>query len=128
AHAELLAVQKAAGRLGDWRLSEWSVAVTLEPCPMCAGMLINARVGRLVYAAPDPKAGAVHSLYAIASDQRLNHRVDITAGVLAGLASARLRTFFRERRHGRGGRRNHGLEHQRIAPFGRPTIETPPAG
>lgn len=97
-HAELLAVRAAAARLRDWRLSEWSVAVTLEPCPMCAGMLVNARVRRLVYGARDPKAGAVASLYAICSDARLNHRVEIVEGVMAGVASRQLRRFFRGRR------------------------------
>lgn len=94
AHAELLAIRRAAARLGRWRLSDLSLAVTLEPCPMCAGLLVNARLGRLVYAAPDPKAGAIDTLMRIASDPRLNHRLECLGGVLADEAARLLSTFF----------------------------------
>lgn len=94
AHAELLAVRRACARLGDWRLNECSLAVTLEPCAMCAGLIVNARLGRLVFGATDPKAGAVASLYHITEDARLNHRVTPVSGVMAPRASALLRSFF----------------------------------
>jgi len=101
-HAELLAIREAARALGDWRLTGCTLYVTLEPCPMCAGLIVQSRLGRLVYAAPDPKAGAIESLYALASDPRLNHRLapatDITAGVLAEESAELLRAFFRELR------------------------------
>lgn len=93
-HAELLAIRLAARRLGRWRLSGCSLAVTLEPCPMCAGALVNARVARLVYGAPDPKAGAVDTLFEIGRDPRLNHRFAITAGVRRDECAARLSAFF----------------------------------
>jgi tRNA(adenine34) deaminase len=98
AHAELLAIREAAFALGDWRLNECSLAVTLEPCCMCAGLIVNARIGRLLYAAPDPKAGAVDSLFHLTTDARLNHRVAPIAGVLADEAGALLREFFQARR------------------------------
>lgn len=98
AHAELLAIREAAFALGDWRLNECSLAVTLEPCCMCAGLIVNARIGRLLYAAPDPKAGAVDSLFHLTTDTRLNHRVAPIAGVLADEAGAMLREFFLARR------------------------------
>jgi len=94
-HAEFLAITQACKARGDWRLNDCSLAVTLEPCPMCAGLLVNARVGRLVYAASDPKAGAVRSLFRIADDPRLNHRCEIVPGLLADEASHRLSAFFR---------------------------------
>lgn len=94
AHAELIAVREAARALGRWRLSGCTVYVTLEPCPMCAGALHAARVDRCVYGATDPKAGAVGTLYDIASDERLNHRYEVTAGVLADESSEMLRSFF----------------------------------
>ncbi len=97
-HAELLALRAAAARLGRWRLGDATLYVTLEPCPMCAGALVNARIRRLVYGADDPKAGAVRSLYRIADDARLNHRIDVEAGVEAEASSALLRAFFRARR------------------------------
>lgn len=97
-HAEFLAMRDAASALGDWRLNDCTLVVTLEPCPMCAGMIINARVGRVVYAADDPKAGAVRTLYNLLSDPRLNHRPHVVAGVLAGESRALLRDFFRARR------------------------------
>jgi tRNA(adenine34) deaminase len=94
AHAELLALRSAAAKLGHWRLERATVFVTLEPCPMCAGALVNSRVGRVVYAATDPKAGALHSLFEIGRDARLNHRFEVQAGVLAEQGAARLKAFF----------------------------------
>ncbi len=98
AHAELIAVREAAHRLGRWRLTDCTVYVTLEPCPMCAGALVNARIGELVYGAPDPKAGAVGTLYDLASDERLNHRFDVIPGVRAEESSKLLKDFFAELR------------------------------
>lgn len=98
AHAEFIAMQHAARALGDWRLNRCTLVVTLEPCAMCAGMIVNARVGRVVYGADDPKAGAVRSLYQLLEDPRLNHRVRAIPGVLAGKSAAMLREFFRSRR------------------------------
>lgn len=97
-HAELLALSEAGRCLGSWRLHECSMAVTLEPCPMCAGAMVNARLGRLVYGADDPKAGACRTLYGIPTDERLNHRVTVVAGVLADRCAALLQAFFRQRR------------------------------
>jgi tRNA(adenine34) deaminase len=94
AHAEMVAVREAARVLGRWRLSGCTVYVTLEPCPMCAGALHSARVDRCVFGATDPKAGAVGTLYDIASDERLNHRYEVTGGVLAEESSALLKAFF----------------------------------
>jgi len=98
AHAEILAIRHAADALGGWRLSGCTLYVTLEPCPMCAGALHAARIGRLVYAAPDPKAGAAGSLYDLPSDPRLNHTYPTTSGILAPESAALLRSFFRQRR------------------------------
>lgn len=98
AHAELLALRDAARWAGTWRLDRVTIVVTLEPCPMCAGALVNARVARLVYGASDPKAGACGSLYNLCADPRLNHEVAVTAGVLHGAAAEQLRTFFATRR------------------------------
>jgi len=98
AHAELLAIRQAAQRLGRWRLSGCTLYVTLEPCLMCAGALVLARLDRLVYGAADPKAGAVVSLYRVLEDERLNHRVEVTGGVLAERCGALLSDFFRARR------------------------------
>lgn len=97
-HAELIAIREAGLALGRWRLNDCSLAVTLEPCPMCAGALVNARVGRLVYGTTDPKAGACDTLYRITSDHRLNHEVEVIGGVLADPCREVLRTFFRRRR------------------------------
>jgi tRNA(adenine34) deaminase len=94
AHAELMAVREAARALGRWRLEGCTVYVTLEPCPMCAGALHAARVDRCVYGAVDPKAGALGTLYDIASDERLNHRYEVTSGVLADESALLLREFF----------------------------------
>lgn len=101
AHAEVVALREAGRRVGRWRLSECRMAVSLEPCPMCAGALVNARLGRLVFAAHDPKAGACGTLYEIPEDPRLNHRLEVAGGIRAGRAAAQLRAFFRARR-GRG--------------------------
>jgi tRNA(adenine34) deaminase len=98
AHAEVLALQEAARSLGRWRLSGATVYATLEPCPMCAGALVNARVDRLVYAVPDPKAGAAGTLFDIVRDSRLNHRLEVTSGVLAAECGDLLTQFFRSRR------------------------------
>jgi tRNA(Arg) A34 adenosine deaminase TadA len=94
AHAEMLAIRDAAQRLGRWRLSDCTVYVTLEPCPMCAGAMHQARIERLVYGATDPKAGAVGTLYDLSSDSRLNHRYEVRAGVAAKQSSALLKGFF----------------------------------
>ena len=97
-HAELTAVRAAAAARGDWRLNSCTVVVTLEPCAMCAGMLVNARVGRVVYGADDPKAGACCSLYRITTDARLNHRCEVVAGLDADACGRVLREFFQRRR------------------------------
>lgn len=94
AHAEFLAIVEACRVVGDWRLNDCSLAVTLEPCPMCAGLIVNARVGRVVYAAADPKAGATRTLYNLCDDPRLNHRAEVVAGVSEAEAAALLRGFF----------------------------------
>ena len=93
AHAEIEALRDAAHVIGHWRV-EATLVVTQEPCPMCAGAIVNARVKRLVYGCPNPKAGAVQTLYQICSDPRLNHRVAIVAGVRADDCAAELRRFF----------------------------------
>jgi tRNA(adenine34) deaminase len=102
AHAEILALRRAAKAVGSWRLSEATLYVTLEPCPMCAGALVAARVGRLVFAAPDPKAGACGSLYNLCSDPRLNHELPVTPGVRAAEAAEVLSGWFARRRDGDG--------------------------
>jgi tRNA(adenine34) deaminase len=94
AHAELVAMRAAAARMGTWRLERATLYVTLEPCAMCAGALVNARVPRVVYGCDDPKAGAVTTLFTIGADARLNHRFDLTRGVLADDCAERLRKFF----------------------------------
>lgn len=94
AHAELLAIRDASQRLGRWRLSDCTVYVTLEPCPMCAGVMHQARIERLVYGATDPKAGAVGTLYDLSNDERLNHRFEVTAGILAEESAQLLKEFF----------------------------------
>lgn len=95
AHAEILALREAARVVGSWRLEGCTAYVTAEPCPMCAGALVLARLQRLVYAAPNPKSGAVRTLYRIADDPRLNHRVEVVGGVLNAEAQALLQQFFR---------------------------------
>ena len=97
-HAELRALSAAGKALGHWRLNECSMAVTLEPCPMCAGAMVNARLGRVLYGADDPKAGACRTLYRIPTYERLNHRLTVLHGVLAGPCADLLRRFFEPRR------------------------------
>jgi tRNA(adenine34) deaminase len=94
AHAEVLALRRASSVLGSWRLTDADLYVTMEPCPMCAGAIVNARVRRLFYGCHDPKAGAVRSLYQLLDDRRLNHRVEVVPGVLAAEAAGLLRAFF----------------------------------
>jgi len=98
AHAEIIALTQAAAFIESWRLNGCTIYVTLEPCPMCAGALVLARIDRLVYGCDDPKAGAVKSLYNIVTDGRLNHRLEVTAGVLANECSEQLQKFFAKRR------------------------------
>jgi tRNA(adenine34) deaminase len=98
AHAEILALRQASGQLGSWRLTDATLYVTLEPCPMCAGGLLSARIGRLVFATPDPKAGSCGSLYNLCADPRLNHELAVTAGVRAAEAATLLSEWFAERR------------------------------
>jgi tRNA(adenine34) deaminase len=98
AHAEILALREAARNRGHWRLTDCTIVVTLEPCPMCAGAIVNARVPRLVYGADDPKAGAVRTLYQLCEDARLNHRVDVAPGVLAAQCAKLLQDFFKTQR------------------------------
>jgi tRNA(adenine34) deaminase len=98
AHAELLAIREAAAKHGDWRLTEATLYVTLEPCAMCAGAMVLARIERLVFATFDPKAGMTGSLGCLVQDNRLNHRMQLTSGVLAAESAELLRAFFRERR------------------------------
>ncbi|MGH8482277.1 MAG: tRNA adenosine(34) deaminase TadA [Nevskiaceae bacterium] len=98
AHAEMVAMREAAAALKNYRLGGLTLYVTLEPCIMCAGALIHARIARLVFGASDPRAGAVHSLYDVISEPRLNHRPDWTGGVLAEECGAILQEFFRARR------------------------------
>jgi tRNA(adenine34) deaminase len=100
AHAELLVLADTARALGTWRLEEVTLVVTLEPCAMCAGALVAARIDRVVFAASDPKAGACGSLYSLGSDPRLNHSFPVTGGVLADESAQLLRDFFLERRGG----------------------------
>jgi tRNA(adenine34) deaminase len=104
AHAEMVAIRQAARTLGHWRLTGLTLVVTLEPCTMCAGAVTLARLGRLVYGAEDPKAGAVGSLWDVLRDRRLNHRPEVIGGVLADECGAVLREFF-------AARREYGEEH-----------------
>jgi tRNA(adenine34) deaminase len=98
AHAEIMALREAGMALGNHRLGECEMFVTIEPCAMCAGALVQARVKRLVYGAEDPKAGAVHSVIQVINHPSLNHRMEVTAGVLAGRCAELLQEFFRQRR------------------------------
>jgi tRNA(adenine34) deaminase len=98
AHAEMLAIRSAAAALGDWRLAGCTLVVTLEPCCMCAGAIVLARLDRLVYGAADPKAGAVDTLYHLCTDDRLNHRVEVIPGVRAAECGGVLTEFFRKQR------------------------------
>ena len=94
AHAELVAIRAAAQALASWRLEDVTLYVTLEPCAMCAGAIVNARIPRVIYGADDPKAGACRTLFTIGQDARLNHRFELTSGVLAAESAERLRAFF----------------------------------
>jgi tRNA(adenine34) deaminase len=98
AHAEIVALRQAAARLGNYRLTGCTMVATIEPCSMCAGALIHARIARLVYGAADPKAGAAGSALAVINHPSLNHRMEVTAGVLAGKCSEVLQKFFRQKR------------------------------
>ena len=98
AHAEIIAITQAAAALESWRLNGCTMYVTLEPCPMCAGALVASRMDRLCYGCNDPKAGAVKSLYNIVQDKRLNHRLEVTSGVLQEQCSQQLQEFFAKRR------------------------------
>jgi tRNA(adenine34) deaminase len=98
AHAEMLAIRRAAARMGNYRLTGTTLYVTLEPCIMCAGAMIQARVNRLVYGARDPKSGGVASLYRLLQDERLNHRIEVTAGILEEMCVEILSGFFRGKR------------------------------
>lgn len=99
AHAEFLAMQEASQRLGRWRLSGCTVYVTLEPCLMCAGLMINARIDRCVFGASDPKGGAIGTLFDVSHDSRLNHSFAVTGGVLSDEAAVQLKAFFKIRRN-----------------------------
>lgn len=98
AHAEVVAIRRAAGALGEWRLEDCTLVVTLEPCTMCAGAIVASRIGHLVFGAFDEKAGAVASLWDVVRDPRLNHRPQVTSGVLADECAAVLLDFFADRR------------------------------
>jgi tRNA(adenine34) deaminase len=102
AHAEILALRRAAAALGSWRLTGADLYVTMEPCPMCAGALVNARLRRLYFGCDDPKAGAVRTLYTLVDDPRLNHRVEVVPGLLAAEGAALLRSFFSRLRQPEG--------------------------
>jgi tRNA(adenine34) deaminase len=98
AHAEMIAIRQAAEKLGSWRLSGCTLYVTIEPCPMCAGAIYQARIEQLVYGAPDEKAGATGTLMDITRDPRLNHQTEVIGGVLAAECAAVMREFFSRRR------------------------------
>jgi len=98
AHAEIIALRQAAAAMKSWRLIDCTLVVTLEPCPMCAGAIVNARISRLLYGAADPKAGAVRTLYQICDDGKLNHRVEVCGGVLAEECGKILSDFFKAQR------------------------------
>jgi tRNA(adenine34) deaminase len=99
AHAEMIAITQAAAALGSWRLEGCGLFVTLEPCPMCAGAIVQARIPLVVYGALDPKAGAVHSLYRLLDDLRLNHRAEVVSGVLGEACGQILSRFFQKQRN-----------------------------
>ncbi len=108
AHAEAIAIREAAQHLGSWRLEDTTLYVTLEPCPMCAGAILNARIPVVVYGCDDPKAGAVRTLYALLEDPRLNHRCEVIPGICAERAADLLKSFFSELRRGKSA----GLENR----------------
>jgi tRNA(adenine34) deaminase len=101
AHAEMIAITQAAEAVGGWRLNDCALYVTLEPCPMCAGAVVNARIPLVVFGATDPKAGAVQSLFQLLSDARLNHRAEVVSGILDQACGKILTDFFVERRQGK---------------------------
>ena len=101
AHAEIIALREAGANLGNHRMGDCELFATIEPCPMCAGALVHARIKRLVYGADDPKAGAVHSVMTVLNHPQLNHRMEVRGGVLAGRCAELLQSFFRSRREGR---------------------------
>ncbi|MEI8213252.1 MAG: tRNA adenosine(34) deaminase TadA [Planctomycetota bacterium] len=98
AHAEMIAITQAASQLNSWRLIDCELYVTLEPCPMCAGAILQSRIPKVVYGAVDPKAGAVHSLYQLLGDERLNHRCEVIGGVMAAACGRVLTEFFERKR------------------------------
>jgi tRNA(adenine34) deaminase len=98
AHAEIIALTQAAEYIGNWRLHGCTIYVTLEPCPMCAGALVLARLDRVVYGTDDPKTGAIRSLYQLVEDSRLNHQLDVTCGVMQDECKKQLQAFFQRRR------------------------------
>jgi tRNA(adenine34) deaminase len=98
AHAEIIALREAGTILGNHRLSQCDLFATIEPCPMCAGAMVHARIKRLVYGADDPKAGAVHSVMQVLNHEQLNHKVEVRSGILAGRCAELLQTFFKNRR------------------------------
>lgn len=102
AHAEMIVIRKAAEQLGTWRLTETTLYVTLEPCPMCAGAIVQARIARLVFGARDPKAGACGSIFDIPAERRLNHRVEVLGGILEEESQGLLQNFFRQLRQDSG--------------------------
>ncbi len=102
-HAEMIALREAAENEASWRLEDCQLYVTLEPCPMCAGAILQSRIKRLVYGASDPKAGAVRSLYQLLDDDRFNHQVEVEAGVMEAESAQLLKDFFRELRLGKDG-------------------------
>jgi tRNA(adenine34) deaminase len=101
AHAEMIAITQAAEALGDWRLEDCVLYVTLEPCPMCAGAIVLARIPQLVFGAADPKAGACGSLFSIVTDRRLNHQVEVISGILESECATVLKEFFETKRRSR---------------------------
>jgi len=102
-HAEIIAIREASKHLSDWRLNNCELYVTLEPCPMCAGAMIQARIKRLVFAAPDKKAGAVRSLYNLLEDERFNHQIDVEHGLMEKESQQLLQKFFKMLRKGKDG-------------------------
>jgi len=98
AHAEIIALREAGANVGNHRLSECDLFATIEPCPMCAGAMVHARIKRLIYGADDPKAGAVHSVMQLLNHKQLNHKPEVRSGVLAGRCAELLQTFFKNRR------------------------------
>jgi tRNA(adenine34) deaminase len=98
AHAEIVALREAGSTIGNHRLVDCDLFVTIEPCPMCAGAMVHARIKRLVYGSDDPKAGAVHSVMKVVNDPLLNHKIEVRSGVLAGRSAELLQTFFKSRR------------------------------